>query len=202
MPDWMRQAGNWPASPLTLIKEYTTALRRLLRGEPGPANGRYVQCEGVVLTETPATEAIPPVLLGVRGPRSPQAAGEVADGLLLAEPAAPSYIATSLQHMDASAASATGDREIVTYDAAAVDDEEAALARGRAGVEAVGEPEWAAHIDPVPFAAELRAHRAARPERPHVRPDPARRLGPRAEHRRHPRASPRSDRSPPRGRSD
>ncbi|MEU4038800.1 LLM class flavin-dependent oxidoreductase [Streptomyces collinus] len=82
MPDWMRRAGSWPDSPLTLIKEYTTALRALLRGEPGPANGRYVRCEGVVLTETP--DVVPPVVLGVRGPRSQKAAAEVADGLLLA----------------------------------------------------------------------------------------------------------------------
>ncbi|MFF8596967.1 LLM class flavin-dependent oxidoreductase [Streptomyces sp. NPDC015220] len=163
MPDWMRQAGNWPASPLTLLKEYTTALRRLLRGEPGPANGRYVRCEGVVLTETPAAEAIPPVVLGVRGPRSQQAAGEVADGLLLAEPAAPAYVTASLHHLGP--APTARHPEIVTYDAAAVDDdEEAALARVRAGLEAIGEPDWAAHIDPLPFAAELRAHRAACPD--------------------------------------
>ncbi|MFJ8929952.1 LLM class flavin-dependent oxidoreductase [Streptomyces sp. NPDC102364] len=160
MPDWMRQVGSWPASPLTLIKEYTTALRQLLRGNPGPENGRYVRCEGVVLTEIPDAEAIPPVVLGVRGPRSQQAAGEVADGLLLAEPAAPAYITASLNHLGPEATIKAP--EIVTYDAAAVDDdEEAALARVRAGLEAIGEPGWAAHIDPLPFAAELRAHRAA-----------------------------------------
>ncbi|MER8003169.1 LLM class flavin-dependent oxidoreductase [Streptomyces sp. NPDC095613] len=158
MPDWMRQAGSWPASPLTLIKEYTSALRRLLAGEPGPANGRYVRCEGVVLTETP--DSVPPVVLGVRGPRSQEAAGEVADGLLLAEPAAPAYITASLHHLGATAT--TEHPEIVTYDAAAVDDdEEAPLARVRAGLEAIGEPGWAAHLDPLPFAAELRAYRAA-----------------------------------------
>jgi alkanesulfonate monooxygenase SsuD/methylene tetrahydromethanopterin reductase-like flavin-dependent oxidoreductase (luciferase family) len=158
MPDWMRQAGAWPASPLTLIKEYTTALRLLMRGEPGPANGRYVRCEGVVLTETP--EIVPPVILGVRGPRSQAAAGEVADGVLLAEPAAPAYIAVSLRHMG-SASDASG-AEIVTYDAAAVDDDEdAALARVRGALIAIGDPGWAAHIDPLPFAAQLREHQAA-----------------------------------------
>ncbi|MFD7620533.1 LLM class flavin-dependent oxidoreductase [Streptomyces sp. NPDC059802] len=164
MPDWMRRAGSWPASPLTLIKEYTTALRLLLAGRPGPANGRYVRCEGVVLTETP--DIVPPVVLGVRGPRSQEAAGEVADGLLLAEPAAPSYIRASLHHLGPDASANTP--EIVTYDAAAVgDNEEAALARVRAGLEAIGEPDWAAHIDPLPFATELRAHRAACPDARH-----------------------------------
>ncbi|MGI5430329.1 LLM class flavin-dependent oxidoreductase [Streptomyces sp. CA-179760] len=158
MPGWMRQAGSWPASPLTLIKEYASALRLLIAGEPGPENGRYVRCEGVVLTEIPDT--VPPVVLGVRGPKSQAAAGEVADGLLLAEPAAPAYITASLRNLGAAASAHP--REVVVYDAAAVDDdEEAALARVRAALESVGEPEWAAHIAPLPFAGELRAHRDA-----------------------------------------
>ncbi|MCF1593524.1 LLM class flavin-dependent oxidoreductase [Streptomyces muensis] len=161
MPGWMRQAGSWPASPLTLIKEYASALRLLIAGEPGPGNGRYVRCEGIVLTEIPSI--VPPVVLGVRGPKSQAAAGEVADGLLLAEPATPAYITASLRNLGRD--TAANPPEIVTYDAAAVDDdEEAALARVRPALETVGEPEWAAHIDPLPFAAELRAHRAAGPD--------------------------------------
>ncbi|MDX3520610.1 LLM class flavin-dependent oxidoreductase [Streptomyces scabiei] len=157
MPGWMRQAGSWPSSPLTLIKEYARALRLLIAGEPGPENGRYVRCEGVVITEVP--DVVPPVILGVRGPKSQAVAGEVADGLLLAEPAAPGYISASLRHLGPAGAKAP---EIVVYDAAAVDDdEEAALARVRTVLESVGEPQWAAHVDPLPFAAELRAHRAA-----------------------------------------
>ncbi|MGW4384812.1 LLM class flavin-dependent oxidoreductase [Kitasatospora sp. NPDC004531] len=153
MPDWMRAAGAWPASPLTLLTEYTTALRALLRGDTGPADGRYVQCHGVRLTELP--QVVPPVILGVRGPRSQAVAGQAADGLLLAEPAAPAYIAASRRHLRPDAA-------VVTYDAAAIDpDERTALDRARDGLAAIGEPDWAAHIDPLPFAAELRAHRAA-----------------------------------------
>ncbi|WP_371774056.1 LLM class flavin-dependent oxidoreductase [Streptomyces sp. NBC_01438] len=158
MPDWMRQAGSWPASPLTLLKEYTTALRLLMSGEPGPKDGRYVRCEGVVLTEIP--DIVPPVILGVRGPKSQAAAGEVADGLLLAEPAGPAYIASSLRHMDAPAD--VRRLEIVAYDNAAVDDDEdAAVNRVREGLSAIGEPDWAPHIAPLPFATELHAHRAA-----------------------------------------
>jgi len=161
MPDWMRQAGAWPASPLTLIKEYTTALRLLMRGEPGPTDGRYVSCEGVVITETP--DIVPPVILGVRGPKSQAAACEVADGLLLAEPAAPAYITSSLQNMGITPG--VSNPEVVTYDAAAVDDDAAAaLVRVRDGLTAVGEPAWAAHIDPLPFAPQLREHRAACPD--------------------------------------
>ncbi|MFB7949223.1 LLM class flavin-dependent oxidoreductase [Kitasatospora phosalacinea] len=155
MRAWMDQAGGaWPASPLTLLREYATALRALLRGQDGPADGRYVRCQGVRLTETP--EVVPPVVLGVRGPRSQALAGEVADGLLLAEPAAPAYVAASLRHLGRTGA------EVVTYDVAAVDEDGgAAVARVRAGLAAIGEPDWAPHIDPLPFAAEFRAHRAA-----------------------------------------
>ncbi|GAA3956378.1 LLM class flavin-dependent oxidoreductase [Actinomadura viridis] len=159
MPGWMRQAGAWPASPLSLIIEYTRALRLLLRGEPGPAGGRYVRCEGVVLTQTPGI--VPPVILGVRGPRSQAVVGEVADGLLLAEPAAPAYITASLRNLSTATGDAGG-HEIVTYDAAAVDDDEdAAVARVRDALTAIGDPDWAAHIDPLPFAAQLREHRAS-----------------------------------------
>ncbi|MEV7216498.1 LLM class flavin-dependent oxidoreductase [Kitasatospora cineracea] len=155
MRDWMEQAGGaWPASPLTLLREYTTALRALLRGEDGPADGRYVRCAGVRLTETP--DVVPPVVLGVRGPRSQAVAGQSADGLLLAEPAPPAYIAASLGHLGRTGA------QVVTYDVAAVDrDGDAAVERVRAGLTAIGEPDWAPHIDPLPFAAEFRAHRAA-----------------------------------------
>ena len=45
-PAGCAHVGAWPESPLTLLREYTVALRTLLRGEPGPAAGRYVQVEG------------------------------------------------------------------------------------------------------------------------------------------------------------
>ncbi|WP_305787138.1 LLM class flavin-dependent oxidoreductase [Symbioplanes lichenis] len=153
MPDWMRSVGAWPASPLTLLREYTVAVRALLRGEPGPAAGRYVDVEGVVIGETPATP--PPVVLGVRGPKSITLAGEVADGLLLAEPATPSYIAASAARLPAGP-------EIITYDAAVVaDDGNAARDLVRPGLAWIGEPDWAPHLAGLPFAAELAAHREA-----------------------------------------
>ncbi|MER7283424.1 LLM class flavin-dependent oxidoreductase [Dactylosporangium sp. NPDC000244] len=154
MPDWMRQAGARPASPLTLLREYTIAVRALLRGEPGPAAGRYVAVEGVVIGEIPA--APPPVVLGVRGPKSIAMAGEVADGLLLAEPCAPPYVADAVSRF------AAPSPIVVTYDAAAVaDDGRAARDLVRPGLAWIGEPDWAPHLAPLPFAAELARHRAA-----------------------------------------
>lgn len=158
MPGWMRGVGAWPASPLTLLAEYTTTLRALLRGEPGPANGRYVQVEGVVLTETP--EVVPPIVLGVRGPRSLAVAGERADGVNLAEPASPAYIAAALAH--AGRVPHTPGFEVITYDTAAVDDDAvAARELVRSAAAPFGEPDWLPHIAPLPFANELAELRAA-----------------------------------------
>src|SRR5690606_35387720 len=42
LPGWMRQVGAWPAIPLTLLREHTTALRALLAGETVTVAGRYV----------------------------------------------------------------------------------------------------------------------------------------------------------------
>ncbi|GAA1814328.1 LLM class flavin-dependent oxidoreductase [Luedemannella flava] len=148
---WMRQVGAWPASPLTLLSEYATAVRALLRGEPGPADGRYVRVSGVVLDEVP--KVVPPVVLGVRRPKSIALAGRVADGVLLAEPAAPPYVATT-------AAQVSG--EIITYDVAAVaDDGRAARDVVRPGLAWVGDPDWAPHFVGLPFAADLAGFRAA-----------------------------------------
>ncbi|GAB2607359.1 N5,N10-methylene tetrahydromethanopterin reductase [Paractinoplanes abujensis] len=153
MPDWMRQVGAWPASPLTLLEEYTVAVRTLLRGEPGPAAGRYVAVEGVVIGEAP--QVVPPVVLGVRGPRSIALAGRVSDGVLLAEPAAPPYVASSVRRMG------TG-LEVITYDAAVVgDDGRAARDLVRPGLAWIGEPDWAPHLVSMPFADDLARHRRA-----------------------------------------
>jgi 5,10-methylenetetrahydromethanopterin reductase len=159
MPGWMRQVGAWPKSPLTLLEEYTTAVRTLLRGEPGPAAGRYVNVEGVVLDETP--ETVPPVLLGVRGPKSLAAAGRTANGVILAEPATPVYIAASLAHVRATAP-AGAELRVTAYDVGAIDDDaQAAIARARPALTAIGEPDWAPHLVGLPFAEDLARHRQA-----------------------------------------
>ena len=156
MPGWMREVGAWPESPLTLLREYTVALRTLLRGEPGPAAGRYVKVEGVRLEEVP--EVVPPVVLGVRGPRSLAVAGEVADGINLAEPAAPRYIGAAIAQ--AGRAAGAPDFEVIAYDLAVVDDDpDRARTRVRPALAPIGEPDWAPHIAPMPFADELAGHR-------------------------------------------
>jgi alkanesulfonate monooxygenase SsuD/methylene tetrahydromethanopterin reductase-like flavin-dependent oxidoreductase (luciferase family) len=154
MPGWMRSLGAWPDSPLTLLEEYVTTLRALLRGEEVDVDGRYVKAAGLSLAH-PLTD-VPPVLVGVRGPRSLALAGRVADGTVLAEPAAPEYVRAAVEQI-----AATRPHRLVTYDVAAVDDDPArARADARAALTWLGEPDSAPHVRPLPFADELVALRA------------------------------------------
>jgi alkanesulfonate monooxygenase SsuD/methylene tetrahydromethanopterin reductase-like flavin-dependent oxidoreductase (luciferase family) len=79
--DWMEQVGARAASPLTLLREYTTAVRELLHGRTVDVEGRYVRLRDVTLDWPPASP--PPLLLGGRGPKTVGLAGEVADGVIL-----------------------------------------------------------------------------------------------------------------------
>lgn len=79
--DWMGQVGARPASPLTLLREYTTALRRLLHGEKVTVQGRYVTLDDVVLGRPPASP--PPLFSAGQGPKTLRLVGEVADGVVL-----------------------------------------------------------------------------------------------------------------------
>jgi len=78
---WMDQAGVLVESPMTLLREWVTATRGLLRGQTITANGVYVQLCGVALDWPPS--AVPPVLVGARGPKTLALAGEIADGVVL-----------------------------------------------------------------------------------------------------------------------
>ncbi|MFJ4690056.1 LLM class flavin-dependent oxidoreductase [Streptomyces sp. NPDC088766] len=81
--DWMGQVGARPASPLTLLREYTLALRGLLNGERITTRGRYVTLDDVALDWPPPGGA--EVLVGGIGPRTLRLSGEVADGTVLNE---------------------------------------------------------------------------------------------------------------------
>ncbi|GAA1007077.1 LLM class flavin-dependent oxidoreductase [Streptomyces thermogriseus] len=81
--DWMEQVGARAESPLTLLREYLTALRALLRGERVTTQGRYVRLDDVAL-DWPPDGAVPaPVLAGATGPRTLRLSGETADGTIL-----------------------------------------------------------------------------------------------------------------------
>src|SRR5699024_10702104 len=80
---WMAQMGVRPASPLTALDEVLSTVRALLRGETVNVQGRYVTADEVSLDTPP--NPVPPVLAGVRGPKSMAVAGRASDGVLLAD---------------------------------------------------------------------------------------------------------------------
>lgn len=94
--EWMEQMGARTPSPLTTLDEAITIVRRLLRGEIVTFNGSVFSMRDVQLEAPPGD--LPPVLAGVRGPRSLALAGRVADGVVLAEGAGPTYVRESIEH--------------------------------------------------------------------------------------------------------
>ena len=164
MPGWMRQNGAWPASPLGLLEEYTAALRSLLHGQRLDVAGTYVKLDGVQLAVPPAV--VPPVYTGVRGPRSLELSGRVADGTVLAEPVTPEYLAEAAARIAVGRAAAdparvAAEHRLVGYNLAAVsDDPAAARDQVRPGLQWLGEADWAVHLAPLGGAEELARLRA------------------------------------------
>ena len=78
------------AMEMAALEETTVAVRRLLAGERFSFAGKQVQLDDVALVHPPAV--VPPISLGVRGPKSLALSGRAADGTVLAEFAPPSYV--------------------------------------------------------------------------------------------------------------
>ncbi|WP_246080829.1 LLM class flavin-dependent oxidoreductase [Nonomuraea mesophila] len=90
VPEWMRQVGAAVPSPLSLLEETITSVRALLRGETVTLDGRSVRLDGVSLVHPPAEP--PPVLAGVKGPRSLALSGRIAQGTILPEGVGPEQV--------------------------------------------------------------------------------------------------------------
>ncbi|HEU4948648.1 MAG TPA: LLM class flavin-dependent oxidoreductase [Kribbella sp.] len=97
--EWMDQMGARTRSPLTTLEEVTVAVTRMLAGESVTIEGKEVHLRDVKLDQPP-TEP-PPLLLGVRGPKSLALAGRVGGGVVLAEPASPSYVRAAVDQAGA-----------------------------------------------------------------------------------------------------
>ncbi len=79
---WMAQVGARVESPVTLLREYADALRRLLDGETVTVDGRYVHLDAAALGWPPLRRM--PLMIGGGGPVTQRLAVELGDGLLLA----------------------------------------------------------------------------------------------------------------------
>ena len=93
--DWMSQVGARVESPLTLLREYTTALYALLQGDTVTTHGRYVHLDQVALDWPPTV--VPPLLVGGIRPRTVALAGELADGLIIPGGVSPDDVRASVR---------------------------------------------------------------------------------------------------------
>ncbi|RSN30267.1 5,10-methylene tetrahydromethanopterin reductase [Amycolatopsis sp. WAC 04169] len=167
VPGWMRQIDAWPKSALAAFEETLTVIRRLLAGERVSFEGKHVRLDEVELEFPPA---LPPKLVGgVRGPKSLAAAGRVADGTLLAEPATPEYVRATRDLIGVEGHS------IAAYNWLALDaDQDRARERARSDVASAIGPNSGPALEPLDFGAELLAEVKAATDRG----DLARRLRP------------------------
>ncbi len=113
--EWMAQVGARAESPMTLLREYTTALRSLLHGETVTTSGRYVQLDGVAL-DWPPTSA-PPLLVGAVRERTVALAGELGDGVILTGETTPEALRDAVPHLLAGRAGAgrEGSADVVVF---------------------------------------------------------------------------------------
>jgi 5,10-methylenetetrahydromethanopterin reductase len=95
---WMRQIGEFPASQLTALEEVVFTVRELLAGKRVDYEGKQVRLSQAELIHPPVQ--IPPVFLGVRGPKSLALSGRVADGTILAEYSSPAYVSWARQQVE------------------------------------------------------------------------------------------------------
>lgn len=107
---WMQQVGARAESPVTLLREYADALRRLLDGETVSSDGRYVKLDGVALGWPPQSRL--PLMIGGQGPVTLKLAAESGDGVLLANSLSIAEVA------DAAAIAGSGNPLVVTVIAA------------------------------------------------------------------------------------
>jgi alkanesulfonate monooxygenase SsuD/methylene tetrahydromethanopterin reductase-like flavin-dependent oxidoreductase (luciferase family) len=103
--DWMAQIGEKVASPMTLLREYVTVLRALLRGERVTYDGRYVKVVDVGLDWPPDPKV--QLLLAAQGPRTLALSGELGSGTVITE-CSPDGVRDAARHIAVGLAKKTG----------------------------------------------------------------------------------------------
>jgi alkanesulfonate monooxygenase SsuD/methylene tetrahydromethanopterin reductase-like flavin-dependent oxidoreductase (luciferase family) len=152
--DWMGQVGARAASPMGLLREWTTAVRSLLRGDTVTVAGTYVKLDRVALDWPPA--AAVPVLIGARGPKTMALAGELADGLVLDAGTSPDTVRRAIAQ-----AAAGAPHDIVVYLPCGAGPGSAERIQAERPPSAPAGPDLAAVGSPGDVAATIRAFAAA-----------------------------------------
>ena len=97
-PAWVRQMGLTAESPMSLLREVTGVVRRLLDGETVSEKGDYFELDDVSLDHPPSTRV--PIYFGAQGPMSLRLSGEIADGTLLGWLSSPGSVAWARRRID------------------------------------------------------------------------------------------------------
>jgi 5,10-methylenetetrahydromethanopterin reductase len=121
VPEWMERVGAKASSPLTLLEETFLTVRALLAGDEVDFDGRAVRIHGVRLVHPPVR--VPPLIAGVKGPKSLELAGRIADGTLLAEGSGPAHVVEA--HAAAARGGGTPAHEVSVFVHLAIDDDAA-----------------------------------------------------------------------------
>lgn len=116
VPAWLDQMGLRPDSALRAVREAVTSLRALLGGEELDEPTSTFHFDGVRLAYP--LDVVPPIRLGVAGPRMLRLSGEVGDGTLLSVLAGPDYVRWARDRIAEGAARAGRDpahHEVVVF---------------------------------------------------------------------------------------
>jgi 5,10-methylenetetrahydromethanopterin reductase len=99
LPDWLRQLGLYPRSPLGAMRDCVGSVRRLLAGEEVSESGPSFHFERVALSFPAAM----PLHMGIMGPKMLELSGEIADGTVLSVLASPAYVTWARERIAAGA---------------------------------------------------------------------------------------------------
>jgi 5,10-methylenetetrahydromethanopterin reductase len=148
LPDWLRQLGVYPRSPVTALGECVRSVRDLLGGEEVSGDG-YFHLDAVKLSFP-----VPLRLhMGVMGPRMLALSGEIADGTVLSVLASADYVRWAREQISVGAAAANrdpGEHRVATFALCAVDED---AERARAEIR----PVLAFFLDAVKHSTLVRA---------------------------------------------
>jgi 5,10-methylenetetrahydromethanopterin reductase len=151
---WMGQVGARAGSPLTLLREWVTAVRSLLAGQTVTVSGQYVHLDHVTLDWPPQT--VPPLLVGARGPKTVALAGAHADGLVLDAGIATGGVSSAVK-----TAAATGPHEVVVYVLCATGDDAGERVQAELATSPYPQPTQTAVGTPAQVADVIRSFAAA-----------------------------------------
>jgi alkanesulfonate monooxygenase SsuD/methylene tetrahydromethanopterin reductase-like flavin-dependent oxidoreductase (luciferase family) len=106
--EWMGQVDARVSSPVTLLREYLTAVRALLAGAEVTTSGRYVTLDRVRLNWPPAVP--PPLYSGGFGPNTIRLCGEIADGTIISRGNSPAELREMIGFLETGRAQADASR--------------------------------------------------------------------------------------------